>query len=145
MRPVLWSTSYLLRSPLGISIVTSNSTPSSLLLRWIGSLLAFGGPGGGAPGPGRSPGYPSHASWAATFMTVLTSPSVDYALPPGRIDVGLAACELGPFRGRGKGGGGAGKRPAGVAFVGRRPLGGRRAGDHSDVPAPPAGKRSRAA
>src|SRR5690606_20385364 len=42
MRPVAWSTSYLLRCPLGISIVTSNSTASSsrtgtaTLGRWLG-------------------------------------------------------------------------------------------------------------
>ncbi len=49
MRPVSWSTSYLLRCPLGISMVTSNSTVYRLL--WVRDLrstdsLAHGGPRG---------------------------------------------------------------------------------------------------
>src|SRR6266568_4202050 len=40
MRPDLWSTSYLLRCPLGISMVASNSTSSSLVSLYVHGALA---------------------------------------------------------------------------------------------------------
>src|SRR6516225_451791 len=39
IRPLVWSTSYLLRCPLGISMVTSTSTVRSIPIRVINSIV----------------------------------------------------------------------------------------------------------